>query len=42
MLKMVIVKQLVLFRIDLLRRAVSVIKIEGMVPVDFLGLQVTT
>lgn len=40
--KMIIVKQLVLFGIDLLKKAASVMKIEGTVPADFFGLQVAT
>lgn len=40
--KIIIVKQLVLFGIDVLERAASVMKREGIVPVDFLGLQVAT
>lgn len=39
---MIIVKQLVLFRTDLLERAACVMKIEGTVPINSFGLQVAT
>lgn len=39
---MIIVKQLVLFGTDLLKRVASAVKIKGTVPVDFFGLQVAT